>query len=99
MNKKETIEAIKVMQAFVDGDDIKVDEQTNKYNVNNSELGWNWSGFKYRVKPKPIERWIGVWEQETITPQWCYASEEQCVSTCKGHGFIKAVKLVEVSDD
>ena len=52
MNKTETIEAIKVMQAYVDGEDIQYNGEFKSSPV------WNWTnGGSYKVKPVPIEIW------------------------------------------
>jgi len=50
MNIKETIEAIKVMQAFVDGKKV-----TNTRNPH-----WNWAGClsSYEIKPEPFECYL-----------------------------------------
>ena len=58
MNIDETKEAIKVMQAFVDGKEV-----TNTENPH-----WNWAGNleSYEIKPEPYECWISINEDGTI---------------------------------
>ena len=61
MNKKETAEAIEVMQAFVDGIDIQWQGGlTGKWrDHDNNELPqWIWGNEQYRIKPKLREFWI-----------------------------------------
>ena len=94
MDREETIEAIKVMQAFVDGEDILVNEQSVKYNAIHSELGWNWIAFKYKVKPKPIERWITVYDTG-LTGSCVFTSKEECELYFSANENQKAIKLVE----
>ena len=65
MNKEETIEAIKVMQAFVDGETITSrpmglnDVKSPTYATNPE---WDWFSYIYEVKPKPRELWVGFRE-------------------------------------
>lgn len=55
MNKEETIEAIKVMQAYVDGEDIvaKLLFLPDDTLEDTENPIWNWSRLTYEVKPKP----------------------------------------------
>jgi hypothetical protein len=51
MNTQRTIEAIRVMQAFVDGIPIQCAE-CHKLNWGDSlSPVWNWNNFTYRIKP------------------------------------------------
>jgi hypothetical protein len=63
MNKEETIEAIKVMQAFVDGETITA---RPRYQLDSTTIAkspaWNWSDTLYEVKPKPREAWVAFSE-------------------------------------
>jgi len=59
MNKQQTRDAIKVMQAYVDGEEIEVRGSTVEWIA--EDLGvipWQWSTCEYRIKPKPREFWI-----------------------------------------
>ena len=56
MNKEETIEAIKVMQAFVDGEKIKAKIGPHARTIDHP--AWNWEHIEYEVKPKPREAWV-----------------------------------------
>lgn len=70
MNREQTIEAIKVMQAWVDGKVIQVGKQKAPWlHPNWTSLGGSASGehvvwdftsisIQYRIKPAPLERWI-----------------------------------------
>lgn len=56
MNRKETAERIKIMQAFVDGKQIEFKDCMGRWCKAENPL-WNWdSGGKYRIKPKPKYR-------------------------------------------
>jgi hypothetical protein len=58
MNKKETTEAIEVMQAFVDGAEMQwYGGLTGKWRDfdDNDPPQWIWGHEQYRIKPKPRE--------------------------------------------
>ena len=59
MNREETIAAIKVMQAFVDGAEIEVSPRHSDEWVA-SGPDWSWKVCDYRIKPKPLELWVGM---------------------------------------
>jgi hypothetical protein len=59
MDTKQTADAIKVMQAYVDGAEIQervVSGGPHRW----KEAGpyWNWMTSEYRIKPQPREWWI-----------------------------------------
>ncbi len=61
MNREETQEAIKVMQAYVDGAEIQWQGGiTKKWRdfEDDDFPKWTWSHEAYRIKPKPREFWI-----------------------------------------
>ena len=64
MTKEKTKEAIKVMQAYVDGAEI---ELRSKYNPEDTweteEPNWTWSKFDYRIKSAPKLR---PWKVEEV---------------------------------
>jgi hypothetical protein len=66
VNIEETKEAIRVMQAYVDGKEVQTmyDEKWQTTNINS----WNWFDCNYRIKPTPVLRpWtadevpLGAW--------------------------------------
>jgi hypothetical protein len=62
MTIEETKEAIKVMQAFVDGKKIEITNNSTEPNTwtdfYDDSPTWNWYVFSYRIKPEPKEFWI-----------------------------------------
>ena len=82
MTREQTIEAIRVMQAYVDGKEVQV--RSRKWNPRESlkpdwvdeELScWNFEDFDYRIKPTPVLRpWtadevpLGAWIRCKKTP-------------------------------
>jgi hypothetical protein len=67
MNKKQTIEAIRVMQAFVDGKEVQFYVGLDRWDTLISP-DWNWQDCEYRIKPTPVLRpWtadevpLGAW--------------------------------------
>ena len=52
MTREQTIEAIRVMQAYVDGKEVESVGQTGECCwASNDSPSWNWSGCIYRIKP------------------------------------------------
>jgi hypothetical protein len=63
MKVQNTIEAIRVMQAFVDGRPIECAE-VHKLNWGETlSPVWNWNNFTYRIKPNPTLR---PWNAEEV---------------------------------
>jgi len=63
MTKEETKEAIKVMQAYVDGEDIEFGHRfcESWTGLTALPISWNWTDCRYRiVKPKPVELKVGM---------------------------------------
>jgi hypothetical protein len=54
MNIEQTIEAIRVMQAFVDGKDIQVKDFNGVWIE--VDPSWNFNTREYRIKPTPVLR-------------------------------------------
>lgn len=66
MNDEETKAAIAVMQAWLDGEEIRWEWIKQKPIESTPEdmPNWNWSKFRFFVKPKPkIELRVGAWYQ------------------------------------
>ena len=61
MNKAQTEAAIKVMQAYVDGEKIESSVNARIWSVH-SAPNWNWEVCNYRIKPKPVE--FKVWYKD-----------------------------------
>jgi hypothetical protein len=71
MNKEQTIEAIKVMQAFVDGKEVEYSIFNNNRWLTTDEPDWSWVSHTYRIKPTPVLRpWtadevpLGAWMRD-----------------------------------
>ena len=62
MNKEETIEAIKVMQAYVDGETVTAIRPHDERSKEVEWPIWNWQHCEYEVKPKPREVWAAFTE-------------------------------------
>jgi len=60
MNVEETKKAIKVMQAFVGGAEIEAKAKDHATTWDNATPAWDWEGWDYRIKKKPIEVWAYV---------------------------------------
>jgi hypothetical protein len=53
MNKEQTQAAMAIMQAFLDGKEIEFSSKhcDTWLSLMESQISWNWSDLKYRVKP------------------------------------------------
>ena len=63
MNREETAEAIKVMQASVDGAWIEYTEKGGRAPIEwhyTDIPAWHWMTEEYRIKPKPREFFIAI---------------------------------------
>ena len=98
MTHEQTIEAIRIMQAFVDGKEVEVrGMQTDCVWMSASEPGWNWMLIEYRIKPTATLRpWtadevpLGAWGRNPQYPKtrWLIdrtSSEENRIDWCKNY--------------
>lgn len=104
MTREETIEAIKVMQAWLDGEKVQV----RSLYASSDEwhdiclLRWNFAGNQYRIKPKPLEVWHWVFNDNY--PHKIYhgkhKSKKLCEDFAKSNNFSpgKAVRFVAQDD-
>ena len=94
MNRKETEEAIKVMQAFVDGAELEI--RSRGYptweSAATTTICWSWDRIEYRIKPKPLEVWVTVRNGDN-KPAGVYASKNDA-ETCLRSEW-RAVRFVE----
>jgi len=61
VDKKETAEAILVMQAWIDDKGVQQISRTRQEAwIDYAEPAWQWGLFKYRIKPSPREFWITI---------------------------------------
>jgi len=55
MTPEETKKAIEVMQGYVDGKEIEYyTKDFDDFWEGNDSPGWNWAGYKYRIKPQQV---------------------------------------------
>ena len=74
MTREQTIEAIRVMQAYVDGKEVEYKRHDEFWMLTTLPL-WNWNSIEYRIKPTPVLRpWtadevpLGAWIRCKKTP-------------------------------
>ena len=67
MTREQTIEAIRIMQAYVDGKEVEYERPDGIWTIINNPC-WNWNSQEYRIKPAPVLRpWtadevpLGAW--------------------------------------
>lgn len=106
MNKQETAEAIRVMQAFVDGGEIEyvhkpMDAQNEWFSI--KEPCWDWNLCRYRVKPKPKELWIADIDVSGVCLLYAYDNETDAAKAAQDFarsGQTRRIrKFVEVLDE
>ena len=103
MNIEQTKEAIRVMQAFVDGKELE-----HRYNgkwVKIHVPRWDWDNTEYRIKPTPTFRpWtadevpLGAWmrKKQDLTCRWLLSvtandAVRKDMSECSEHSIDKGV--------
>jgi len=105
MTKEQTIEAIKVMQAFVDGKEVEW--RDGKFEGWETIISpkWNWHDNEYRIKPTPVLRpWtadevpLGAWmrKKQDLTCRWLLSvtandAVRKDMSECSEHSIDKGV--------
>jgi len=72
MTKEETIECIKIMQAYVDGENIEYWHSKEIGWSDDDYPTWNWADFDYRIKPKQ------QLTKEQIMNCWLWHKERKC---------------------
>jgi len=77
MTKEQTIEAIRVMQAFVDGKEVEVLHRGLEGSVTTTNPSWNWTNCFFRIKPTATLRpWnsdevpLGAWMRVKLDPKY-----------------------------
>ena len=68
MTREQTKEAIRVMQAFVDGKEVQSVSRTGTFWTSNKSPSWNWADEDFQIKPtKTLRPWtadevpLGAW--------------------------------------
>ena len=92
MNREETIEAIKVMQAFVDGEDIQCSFRASQDAWEQMEPEWQWAIYRYRSVPKPREWYLA----RKDIPESGHYGHRVYLTTCDHSENIDFIKIVEV---
>ena len=96
MTREQTIEAIRIMQAYVDGKEVEYERPDGIWTIINNPC-WNWNSQEYRIKPAPVLRpWtadevpLGAWGRNPKYPKtrWLIdrtSSEENRIDWCKNY--------------
>ena len=77
MNIEQTIKAIRVMQAFVDGEVVECQYHRIETPINAPNPSWNWLDCTFRIKPTPVLRpWtsdevpLGAWMRNITNSEY-----------------------------
>ena len=86
MNIEQTKEAIRIMQAYVDGKEVEFKWMSKGWN-SNDKPEWNWSAYDYRIKPTSTLRpWtadevpLGAWMRFKLIPSERYLITQSTLS-------------------
>ena len=87
MNREQTIEAIRIMQAFVDGKEVECQYHGSETPSNAPNPSWNWFDCTYRIKPTAtIRPWtadevpLGAWMRFKLIPSERYLITQSTLS-------------------
>ena len=101
MNRAETQEAIKVMQAFVDGIEVEFHGQQGSWTPVPSDdctiPTWNFASVKYRIKPKPLEVWVWMHHSGGMNGD-AYFAENACRAMHQSDTG-RAVRFIEAPNE
>ena len=96
MTREQTIESIRIMQAYVDGKEVEFKWMSKDWN-STDKPEWNWSAYDYRIKPTATLRpWtadevpLGMQARNPKYPKtrWLIdrtSSEENRIDWCKNY--------------
>lgn len=98
-----TEEKIKVMQAYVDGEDVyRRDRQSfsdTEYRINKSaDVTWDWGHYVYYVKHKPKIIYVNEFDTGPFTVHPSVEEASNCVIDCPTVDRI-AVEYIELTDE
>ena len=94
MDKQQTKDAIKVMQAFVDGKTIQLESKGVWFDAPDRP-SWNWASQNYRVKPEPVVVYINEYPGEERSFE-AYDTKEMAENLASCNCLRVAVKFQEV---
>ena len=87
MNIEQTIESIRVMQAFVDGKEVECWHRGLEGWDTTNNPSWNWMDCTFRIKPTPVLRpWtadevpLGAWMRFKLIPSERYLITQSTLS-------------------
>lgn len=93
-------EKIEVMQAALDGADIEMVRITapadeDEWNLTNNPV-FDWNNFNYRIKPKPLEFWVNVYD--SVVPYDSYETEKEAKDRAGRNNGIKLIKTIKARE-
>lgn len=99
MTREETIEAIKVMQAWVDGKTIECYDWGWR-ECDSTHVNWRFPDQLYRIKPKSLEVWHWVSDSDFYRDNYVFRSKAECEYAAKKYEWPsgKAVRFVAQED-
>ena len=92
MNKKQTEAAIKVMQAYVDGEEIEYLDPHGNW-IHAYDPGWTFQRITYRIKPKPVEFKVWYHDEKHFAPT-AYSCMDENYAKQQGYRLITVREVV-----
>ena len=89
-------ERIAIEQALLDGEIVQEFNIDGDYTWDcGKEHIFYWNCCDYRIKPKPMEFWVNVYNS-TVTPISIYYEKSRAENAAATYGAIKTIKVKEV---
>ena len=90
MNKAQTEEAIKVMQAWIEGKTIQYRSYRHTEWVELTSPIWDWDCGEYRIKPEPLVIYV-VMDSKDMTVR-CASKNREWTGTGKVRKFMEVIE-------
>lgn len=96
-------ERTEIQQAYLDGKQVQVKLVQSLHFINDGSIKWrdctnlcfdSWYSVDYRIKPKPMERWVNIYDNQEDVEDYLHLSEEDAENDLCADG--RTVHFIEV---
>lgn len=94
MNREQTREAIKVMQHFADGGEVECKQCDGSWG-RLMDPNWQFSSCEYRIKPKPLECWVNVYQHDQLVIHPSQDEAREHASPCATRACVHMREVTE----
>ena len=95
---KDLKEKIEVMQAALDGEEIQIQLNPKWGWISAYQPNFEWGEYDYRIKPKPLEYWLDVWEATRGTKEIYLSMSGDKPEFAKEYDDIRKVNTIKVRE-